>query len=237
MKRIMTMFMVFIVAVALCACGAASPASDPASSSMPIPTETTAPTLEPTGKHETEGLETELEDKICNALPFQAYVSVNLSDDVTSMYISATASDPTDFGNRVYDTMSVCDEIFGEEHYSFFLIDYNQESEKSLTFLHFSNLTGLGTFSIDRSGTTETHECESFDDLAEFFPALNIYVSEKEVEEESPEDMALYNYVVKKLDDEPNRSEEDIFAEIAPKYGMTVEELRQFIFEMMEKIY
>ena len=40
-----------------------------------------------------------------------------------------------------------------------------------------------------------------------------------------------------RLDAEPNRPEEEIFAEIAPEYGMTADELKQFIFEMMEKIY
>lgn len=238
MKRLMTIFMVLVVAVVLCACGAASSAPDPASSSVPATTETATPTLEPTEKHEADGLESELEDKICSALPFQADVSVGLSDVITSVNIYLKSSDPTAFGNRVYDAMSVCDEIFDGERYSLFLIDSNPKTDKSLTFSSFSSISGgIGTFSVVRSGTSEMHECASFDDLAEFFPALNIYISEKEVEEESPEDMAIYNYVMKKLDDEPNRSEEDIFAEIAPNYGMTVEELRQFIFEMMEKIY
>ena len=207
----------------LCACGGSST----------VPTPSPTPTKDP----DVKAYEKELADKIYSSLPFPARVSVKKSDDRTSVSISPMTSNVTYFGDRVYDTIAVCDEIFGEEVYSFSLMDLDLKTGNSLLFGYDSGKEGIGTFSDDRSGTLKRYECKTFDDLAEFFPALRIHIAEEEVAEDSQEDIALYRYVMDRLDAEPNRPEEEIFAEIAPEYGITADELKQFIFEMMEKIY
>ena len=47
----------------------------------------------------------------------------------------------------------------------------------------------------------------------------------------------IYNAVMKKLDTEYDRDEDEILEEMAPSYGMTVDELRQFIFDYMDAYY
>lgn len=51
------------------------------------------------------------------------------------------------------------------------------------------------------------------------------------------ENLKIYNNVMEKLYSEPDRSEDDIFAELAPQYGMTKDELRDFMNNFMEAYY
>ncbi len=50
-------------------------------------------------------------------------------------------------------------------------------------------------------------------------------------------DVAIYEEVMEILNDQYDRPEDEIFKELAPKYEMTAAELKQFIRDMMEKIY
>ena len=137
----------------------------------------------------------------------------------------------------VYDSIIACDEVLAESTYTLYLIDLNTATGKMLSFHHYNDKDEFGTFFDDRSSPTKITKCSTADDLATSFPALRTHIAELEVAQESPEEMALYKYVMDRLDAEPDRDEMEIFEEIAPEYGMTTDELKQFMFDMMEKVY
>ena len=85
-----------------------------------------------------------------------------------------------------------------------------------------------------RYSCSSLHTFKSFDELAQYFPALNI---ENSTESISDEDMKIYNEVWAALDAEPSRPEDEIFAELAPRYNMTGEELKNFVDDIMFQIY
>ena len=91
-----------------------------------------------------------------------------------------------------------------------------------------------GSFIDLRSGKPKLTKIYSFDDLKKIFPAMNITEKENEV---SDHDMQIYNEVISALDEEPTRPEKEIFANIAPKYNMTADQLKKLIDDIMEKIY
>lgn len=223
MRRSAALLLLLSVCVMLCACGSGS--QQPA-----------AP-AQPTKSPEIEAYEHNLSDKISNALSFAASVSVSHGDDRDEITIRPAVSDVTHFGDRVYDSIIACDEVLAESAYTLYLMDLNTATGKMLSFHHYNDKDEFGTFFDDRSSPTKISKCSTADDLVAFFPALRTHISELEVAQESPEEMAIYKYVMDRLDAEPDRDEMDLFEEIAPEYGMTAEELKQFMLEMMEKVY
>jgi len=100
----------------------------------------------------------------------------------------------------------------------------------------YSETSDLYGFLLDyRSGDASGSFVKTYDELLEKFPASKIENQEKE--RLSEDDLKIYNEVWAALDAEPNRPEEDIFEELAPRYGMTRSELKQFIWDAMEKVY
>lgn len=53
----------------------------------------------------------------------------------------------------------------------------------------------------------------------------------------SEENAAIYNAVMEQLNSDYTREEDEIFEEIAPYYGMTSSELKQFMYDYMEAYY
>lgn len=223
MRRIAALLLLLCICTMFCACGSGSRQS--------------AAPAQPSKSPEIETYEHDLSDKVSRAIPFAASVSVSHGDDRDEITIRPAVSDVTHFGDRVYDSIIACDEVLAESSYTLYLIDLNTATGKMLSFHHYNDRDEFGTFFDDRTSPTKITKCSTADDLATSFPALRTHIAELEVAQESPEEMALYKYVMDRLDAEPDRDEMEIFEEIAPEYGMTTDELKQFMFDMMEKVY
>lgn len=85
--------------------------------------------------------------------------------------------------------------------------------------------------------TADTSAATPTPDLKQMAEDAIAAVEKSEEENLTETELAIYNEVMDALDAEPNRAEEDIFDELAPQYGMTGSELKEFILTAMEKVY
>lgn len=151
---------------------------------------------------------------------------------ITAEYYDSLGNDLAYFGNNIYDNLNA---------YSDLLSNYSNSKISVYFHIKNSNLlfnTGLGKVGsiVDTRNSDNTMKVyNSYEELASDFPALKIHLAEKEALSDT--DLAIYQEVWAALDAEPDKSEEDIFKELAPQYGMSEDELKDFISNAMEKIY
>lgn len=188
------------------------------------------------------------------ALEHEKNISAALSQKIPTLIVSVTRSATrfdlsvslqteakvSDFGIYVLEVQAAYEAEFDEDLRGNFSVNLPIDG-KNPSMIRFSSDdytemsdTLSGTLSDSRSGEVVSHDISSIDDLCEFFPATTIEIAKSEI---SDEDLAIYEEVMDILNEQMDRSEDEIFEEIAPNYGMTPEELKQFMRDVMEEIY
>lgn len=147
------------------------------------------------------------------------------------------------FGTRAYHIINAAHEVFANENG--FSIRINKETSikkyQDNGFVYIIATDGGNTFCRYYDNRDETLpynrevKCETPEQLAKFFPALDLRL--KEEHNLTEEELAIWDDVWKKMDDEPDRDEMDIYKELAPTYGMSAEDLDAFIKTLLEKAY
>ena len=134
-------------------------------------------------------------------------------------------------GETIYYAKEYCDSTFDE-----YSLDVAIHDEKNESFpLGWTSGNGDYGFILDsRSGKAEVKFTKTLDDLCAFFPTLRSEINKSKMDEDA---VKIYEEVMKELNRRMDESEEKIFAELAPKYDMTPEELRDFISDTMAQVY
>ena len=182
-------------------------------------------------------IENEIRTVLADSVP---YSSVLVTDSVTGsgngfavfIDLSSTA-DITYFGEYIVRLRNVCEPLVEKkqvDHYMMLLT--NRKGEKD--FAYSSIGYPFGYLADYRSGEVKGTPLYSIDDLTAVFSQLLVSGLLSDVSEE---DLKIYNEVWSALDAEPNKSSDEIYAEISNNYGMTPEELKKFMWDTMEKIY
>ena len=181
-----------------------------------------------------------IEDKVISTLvvdmPFtEIVISSSDGGDTLSMGVDiAVDSSITFFGVYVYELRKAFNAVVPKESQVAFAVSLRNNTGETIVVFISSNPYEYGNLSDYRGGTNKITEMAEDSDLANYFPALIAHMLEDTQDED---EIRIYREVMFALDNEPARSEEDIFSELAPNYNMTPEELMSFMHDMMEKIY
>ena len=221
MKKIAVCLLSLIVILSFAGC---SPGASDASQPEPI-----APTL-------TDAEESEIKESLLKSLPNDYPISdievMSYSDtgNVRFSFHLKNGTSPTYFGQYVIAARDALNAIHSDP--ARFTVIVNTD-RNDFMFLFDSEPGEYGTLTDYRSGEPKITELNSDDDLASLFPALKIYFSEQNIDEER---LSIYREVMEALND-TSRTEEEIFEEMAPNYGMTADELKGFMLEVMDEIF
>lgn len=217
MKSKFALFCALIMAVLMCSCGTTSPDSS-AVATTPEPSPTPAP----------------IDENLCTlfdeSLPYYAYPTFSQAEDGSVIIsIKADTDNVSNFGNIIYDSLCSADEIFGD-----YTVRINFWYGNDIQ-MYFYGDSSYGTITDRRSGESKDIVVKSAEDIAQLFPVLKTKLNAK-ANGVTDDELTQYNEIMKALDDS-SRSEDDILEEISPAYGMTSEELKAWMNEMMEKMY
>ena len=186
-----------------------------------------------------DDIENDIENAINNANINVDYILVHDYQNKKIIGISlANTDDYSVYGNEFITVSSIVQEYVTDNDIPFNDLSISAGMDSSgkydSAFIFTTTDFKTGDLVDNRSGSPKLHIFKSFDELAQYFPALNI---ENSTESISDEDMKIYNEVWAALDAEPSRPEDEIFAELAPRYNMTGEELKNFVDDIMFQIY
>ena len=170
---------------------------------------------------------------------FPREVCITCAVDVFSASVIFNGADQiTDFGIYVYAAREVFDSLVDRTHQDGICVILNNDGEDYIHYFnqHLDNTLGdaYGVVCDYRSGARIETVLNSVDDLCKEFPKTKIYISQSLLE---PDDIRIYNEVMGILNQQYDRSEMEIYEEIAPNYGMTADELSQFIYDLSKKMY
>lgn len=163
-------------------------------------------------------------------------------------YVSVTVNIPASddlalFGTRAYHIIEAAKKMLADE--GDYVLRINKETTApKYDGKDFMYITASGSgkyfcrYFDKREGTLparQQRDCASVDDLAAFFPNLQIRLMEER--NLTQEELAVWDAVWAKLNAEPDREESEIYESIAPDFGMSAEELSDYIGLLMEKVY
>lgn len=182
-----------------------------------------------------EDIESAIKEAVGSSIPY-SYLTVKTTDK-GRLDISADICDSSEityFATYVDALLNACSQ--NVDMTIVHKITLNQCDKDGRTEVIFRTVEeGFGELIDWRSGEAELQSIASLDDLMDLYPASKVVQSEKENLTDS--ELKIYNEVWSALDTEPSRPEEEIFEELAPNYGMTGSELRDFMMNAMEKVY
>lgn len=225
-----------IVATALAALLLSGCGNNAGDSATPTPPPTETSSSEPSYSLEKNRLYAILQKTIPDPV-----INIRENDGCVDLEVLIMDSDDVvDFGTYVLETKAAFEAVFAEEERGSYdvLMSVGGDSSSSLYFSSksYSESSGelCGRYTDTRSGSAEIVNIDSDEDLFAIFPKARTESSKSQLDQD---DVAKYNAVMDALNAEPNRPESEIFAELAPQYGMTGDELKQFMRDMMGKIY
>lgn len=180
-----------------------------------------------------------LETALADHLPLDEYAySLDVSTTVGTVDLHFNALDEiTDYGAYIYYLMEAVADIYPDaQKVEFTLSDGKLENSRFLVFESYlwKSSSHYGDLTDYRSGFPVSHEIETLDDLIALFPAMAADGIGSGIDQA---DLDLFNEVMAILESDYSRSEAEIIEEIAPDYGMTPDELYQFLNTMLEQLY
>ena len=172
---------------------------------------------------------------IGNSIPYTE-ASVTTTDK-GRYHITLSIYDPkeiTYMATYVKALLAACDgKVAPEQLYQIELNQCYEDGSIMITFR--TSDDGYGELIDWRSGEAKLTEVPTENDLLEQFPASKIEEQKKNALSE--EDLAMYNEVMDILNSDFSKTEDQIYSEIAPNYGMTKDELAAFMKDSLKKIY
>jgi len=153
MKKILSVVLLLCLGLSLCGCSGSGEKSTPTSSP--------APTQEP--------IDEELCNRFYDLMPYYAYPEFKRNDSgIVSIKMKVDSEDISHYGDIIYTALCAADDIFGEYTMR---INFWNGSTIPITF---SGNSSSATIGDSRSGSMKMTEIKSVEDLAQYFPALNL---------------------------------------------------------------
>lgn len=153
------------------------------------------------------------------------------SNDVLTIAITYEDYDLTFWGNAIFDVKNMCDELVGLDDYRLSLC-LKQGGEIAMMF--HNSIGAYGNITDHQSDEGSITIVNSVDDLIGAFPASLLHIKGQQLDQN---DMKIYNEVMAALDADYLTPEDEIYSSLAPEYGMTPDELKAFMDNMLEQIY
>ena len=161
------------------------------------------------------------------------FVTISYKDDRYN--ISVILKNPDDiafFGNYIIATIDAFESEFITTDRG--NIAVNLICDKwAVSYFRYCDEDGFGVVFDDRSGSLETTYLKNVDDLFDIFPSAADYESKSDLYKN---DVEIYDEVWSVLQEQYDRPETEIYEELAPRYGMTADELSDFMLDMLKKI-
>ena len=164
----------------------------------------------------------------CDVISTEADGKVNVSIFEVCEELDRDAIDKMGYG--IFIAKEYCDSSFSDYDLSVTIFD---SSRSSIMLLWKSSFSEFGTMIDNRSGEAAVTVFEHAEDMLSFFPKLTSRINSSKLD---LHDLEIYSEVMSELDLRPMDSEETIFKELAPKYGMTHQQLKIFVLDVMEKV-
>lgn len=161
------------------------------------------------------------------------YADISLSfspEPALSVDLNNSAS-ITHFGSYIYYLVQETDKVL-DTQLDLTMTLYNIRNEP--VQIYRSSETGYGRIMDYRDGSERIFDIKDLDALIGMYPAMTTVGIGSAVSEEN---LLIYNQVMDFINSDFTKPEDDLLAEIAPKYGMTMAELKQFLKDIMKKIY
>lgn len=221
MRKLTIAICIFATALFACACTSNSDITEATWSSAPEPVEE---------EYEQDS------SALREYAPDGSDITIEASDGVINVSILFSRNSPTqqDFaamGRGIYYSKIYCDSAFAQYALKYCMADLGSASN---LLIWSSSIGDWGSVIDNRSGEAKVTTFDNLDDLCAFFPTLS---KDVRMDTLDPQDSEIYNDVMSALDSRPNDSEEEIYAELAPKYSMTSQQLYIFMKDIMEKVY
>lgn len=232
------MFLIFIFVLTMSGCGGQQNTDVNNNSNVPSNIGTSSESgsaYEPALQQRENNIIELLDEKV----PFLEVV-VSREDNIHDLGITITGEDNiTYFGSYIIAAKLAFITEFSADERGNIIVSLRDENNKDIIMYSSDsigdNISGdYGLLRDSRSGNAKYTALNSVEDLYDVFPVASIDAVKSSLDEN---DMKIYEEVWEVLDTQYDRPEDEIFKELAPKYGMTTEELKLFISDMMEKIY
>lgn len=230
--------------LALCSCGDSTMPSD--DSIKDVNESITPTTTARSSAEDASAFDPELQQREDNviilldgSIPYTSVVISGTGETLNMSIVIEGADHITDFGNYVIDGIAAYEAEFTENERGNLLIALHYESGEDMVAFSTCDI-GEGTagdyglLRDARSGSAKYMALDTAEDLYAEFPVAAQHAAKNELDQN---DVRIYNEVMDVLEAQYNRPEDEIYEEMAPLYGMTASELKQFIFIMMDKIY
>lgn len=182
--------------------------------------------------------EDDLAGRLQDAVP---YKSITVTCDVDKFSIGVVVEgreNITNFGDYIIEVNSAFDAIFDTaQRRNVSIVLSDNGNDVMAYFNHDIGTNHAGAYGIiadRRKGTSEYTPLESADDLCDIFPATYSTIKKDGI---NTDDLQIYEETMRILEEQYNRPESEILEELAPKYNLTTEELKQLIERVMEQIY
>ena len=170
-----------------------------------------------------------ISSSIQERLYYSAIVSVGGTAEKVEIRIDpATSGKLSAFGERIYRTVQVCEDVMQGNEFSL-RIPFIDSGKVVMVFS--SSVGGYGALADNRGGETKGIPLSDVNDLIAEFPALRRYVN---LEKCPPEDVEMYHSVMTALSAEPSKSEEEIMGHYAESAGKSLDELTWFMRYMLD---
>lgn len=179
------------------------------------------------------GIESDVTAAISGNIPYYIVTVTQSQDYFDVSIILLPEADIAYFGQYIVTGIQACEEVIKDNNtlLTMTLIDNNEAPY----MLFHSSSTGYGYIADYRSGGDPVITIyDTTNDLAVDFPQLSSFLSKSELDED---DVAIYDAVWDVLNSQYWRSEDDVYEELAPTYGMNAQELKQFMMDMTMKVY
>lgn len=202
-------------------------------------TTTAAPeeVIEPKTDDELETLYKDFAAKISGRVPYSE-LSVKNGKKGIFVTVSIDGLDRiTYFGNYIVDSKAAFNEVFSDEYaeeLDVVLFDginiaafFQNEGYKG-------KLSNIALIDDRHSGESKKTYISSDEEICKIFPATREHLGKQGVDDEK---LKIYEDVMEILNENMDRPEDELLAELAPNYGMTADELKSLLQEVMLEIW
>lgn len=243
MKRFIALLLTFVIGCSLVACSAAP--TEPVKPTQASQSHIGDPGYVGTSDQSGSAYDPELQkyvdafaDGIKDIVPYTS-ITVSCKEDKFSTSVVVEGKDKvTYFGNYIVTVKTTFESQFEESKRGGLSVALKNDGKDLMAYFNrdFGD-TKAGEYGIivdRRTGSFKYKPLDTVESLYKIFPATKTFIKEQEID---PAILAIYKEVMDALDKQPSRSEDEILEEMAPRYDMTAEELKNLIQEVMEKLY
>jgi len=169
-------------------------------------------------------------------LPNSSHVEFLSRRGITHIRVDLFVEDNSeDFGISLYKIYQYSITSLKQDSFEIEVAVFNNTNIENWCYVYSSSATGYGTLTDKRGSHEKNIEFSSLDTMREYFPLLNRYLLEQNI---NPEDLTLYHDITQDLKDYRVTYADDniVFAHVANLHNMSPSQLNLFLLEAEQRI-